>query len=84
MAAEASDRVHKSCPTCTCDAPYPHTTVYAPNASLYGTCGSGYGCGQVKWQSELWTKRGESITPTRKEHCGCCKMPCQGHAKGAW
>lgn len=79
--SQTPDRVHKSCPTCTCGPPYPHTIVYPPNAILYGTCGGAYGCGQTKWESETWTKKGDSITPTRRIHCGCCRMPCHGHVK---
>lgn len=85
MAGETSERVHRSCPTCTCEQDrYPYTIVYAPNAILYGTCGGPAvgGCGQVKWQSETWTKHKGSITPARKTHCGCCRLPCPGHVKG--
>jgi hypothetical protein len=81
VVSETPERVHKGCPTCTCEEVRERTIVYPPNLILYGSCGGADGCGKVKWQSETWTRRNGSWTPTRKTHCGCCREGCHGHTR---
>ncbi len=81
MSTETPDRLHKACPTCTCQSKKPHTIVYPPNLLFYGACGSLDGCGKVRWQSETWTYHDGSWTPSRRTHCGCCPEGCFGHER---
>lgn len=69
-------RVHPSCPSCRCPGPGWHLTVYPPNETLYGRCGT---CGQVKHSTELWDNQGPlrdtGYDAERSYHCGCCAHP---------
>lgn len=81
MPPTESERVHSNCPTCQCEPKrLGRVILYPPNRLLYGECGT---CGKVRWASETWAHHRGSWTPTRREHCGCCKAACPTHTREA-
>jgi hypothetical protein len=72
---EMGERVHRICPTCTCE-PQDALVAYPPNELLYGCC---LNCETVRWATDFWAKnRGK---PVRRYHCDCCPPDCEGHLK---
>lgn len=81
MVSETPEHVHQGCPTCTCDDRRERTIMYPPSLALYGSCGAADGCGEIRWQSETWTRTYGAWSPVRRLHCGCCPQGCPHHGR---